>query len=99
MSRNIQEPFFFNHRAKRGGSLSGVAFGGRRWVTRVRGFPPGKLPYFLEFWDETCREWTLGIYAGVLYVFLEFGQQRAELLSAKGEKIGVLAVFDVFKGY
>ena len=28
-----------------------------------------------------------------------FGHQGAELLSAKGEKIGVLAVFDVFKGY
>ncbi len=83
----------FNHRAKRGGSLSGVAFGGRRWVTRVRGFFLRKLPYFLEFWDETCREWTLDIYAGSLCVIFGFGHQGAELLSAKGEKMGVLAFF------
>jgi len=62
-------------------------------VTPVRGFRRGKLPYFLEFWDETCRKWTLGIYSGVLYGFLEFGHQGDELLSAKGEKMGVLAFF------
>ena len=87
---------FFNHRAKRGGSLSGVAFGGRRWVTRVRGFFSGKLPYFLEFWDETCREWTLDIYAGNCCVIFGFGHQGAELLTAKGEKMGVLAIFGGF---
>ena len=51
----------------------------------------GNMALILEFWDETCRKWTLGIYAGVLYVFLEFGHQGAKLLSAKGEKMGVLA--------
>ena len=38
----------------------------------------------------------MGIYAGVLYVFLEFGHQGAEQLSAKGEKMGVLAIFGGF---
>ena len=41
----------------------------------------------------------MGIYAGVLYVFLEFGHQGAELLSAKGEKMGVLAFFGEFLVY
>ena len=53
----------------------------------------GNMALILEFWDETCRKWTLDIYAGSLYVFLEFGHQGAELLSAKGEKMGVLAFF------
>ena len=87
---------WFNHRAKRGGSLSGVAFGGRRWVTPVRGFFRWKLPDFLEFQDETWEKWSLGTYAGSEYVFLEFGHQGAELLSAKGEKMGVLAIFEGF---
>ena len=65
-------------------------------VTPVRGFFRGKLPYFLEFWDETCREWTLDIFAGSVYSFLKFGHQGAELLSAKGEKMGVLAIFGGF---
>ena len=55
----------------------------------------------MEFWDETCRKWTLDIYAGSAYVLLEFGHQGAELLSAKGEKMAVLAIFagfSVFKG-
>ena len=83
-------------RAKRGGSLSGVAFGGAGTGASVRGFFRGKLPYFLEFWDETCREWTLDIYAGSLCLIFGFGHQGAELLSAKGEKMGVLAIFGGF---
>ena len=50
-----------------------------------------KVALFFGVVDETCREWTLDIYAGVLYVFLELGHQGAELLSKKGEKMGVLA--------
>ena len=57
------------------------------------GFSSLKLSYFWEFRDETCRKWTLGIYAGVLCVILEFGHQGAKLLSAKGEKMGVFAFF------
>ena len=47
----------------------------------------------LEFWDETCRKWTLDIYAGNCCVIFGFGHQGAELLTAKGEKMGVLAIF------
>ena len=39
----------------------------------------------------------MGTYAGSEYVFLEFGHQGAELLSTKGGKMGVLAVFRDFK--
>ena len=47
----------------------------------------------MEFWDETCKKLTLDIYAGSAYVIFGFGHQGAELLSAKGEKMGVLAIF------
>ena len=61
----------------------------RRWVTPVRGFFLRKLSYFLEFGDETCRKWTLDIYAGSYCVIFGFGHQGAELLLAKGEKMVV----------
>ena len=86
--------FFFNHRAKRGGSLSGVGFGGRReGCARSRVFPDKVVPYVgkigrnsegREFWPSR-RGW---------HFFFGFGHQGAELLGAKGEKMGVFALND-----
>ena len=55
-----------------------------------------KLSYFLEFWNENRRKWSLGIDAGSEYVHFEFCHQGAELFRAEGRKIGVLTVFRVF---
>ena len=90
---------FFNHRAKRGGSLSGVAFGGRRWVTPVRGFSQKNWPQILEFWNETWRERGFGHAAGDVEVFFFTWPPGAEQLGAEGENMGVLAFFEGFKGY
>ena len=57
-----------------------------------------KLSYFLEFWNETCRKWSLGIDAGTEYVYFGFRHQGAELFSAKGRKIGVLTALQPFTG-
>ena len=53
----------------------------------------------LEYLDETWREWSFGQAARNLFVGFGFGHQGAEQLGAEGEKMGVLAVFEGFKGY
>ena len=65
-------------------------------VSAVRDVALRKLPYFLEFWNETWWEWSLGINAGTVYAFVPFRHQGAELFSAKGGKMGVLSIFRVF---
>ena len=51
----------------------------------------------LEYLDETWREWSFGQAARNHVVVFGFGHQGAELLSAKGEKMGILAIFGGFK--
>ena len=65
-------------------------------VSFVRNVAPRKLSYFLEFWNETWWEWSLGINAGTEYAFVPFCHQGAELFCAKGGKMRVLGVFRVF---
>ena len=58
-------------------------------VSAVRDVAARKLPYFLEFWNETWREWSLVINAGtvrVLFFWILPSGQGAELFSAKGGK-------------
>ena len=57
---------------------------------------PRKLPYFLEFWNKTWWECSLGINAVTVYAFVTFHQQGAELFSSKDGKMRVLSVFRVF---
>ena len=71
-------------------------WGGAEEVTQRRDIAGGNLSYFLEFRNENCRKWSLGIYAGTVYVYFEFCHQGAELFSAEGRKMGVL---NVFKGF
>ena len=65
-------------------------------VSTVCNVAPRKLPYFLEFWNETWWEWSLGINGGTEYAFVPFRHQGAELFSAKGGKMRVLSVFRGF---
>ena len=65
-------------------------------VALLRRFVGTKLSYFLEFWNETWRKWSLGIDAGTVVVFFGFRHQGAELFSAKGGKMCFLSVFRVF---
>ena len=66
------------------------------WVPSVGDVAVGKMPYFLEFGNETCRKWSLGIDAGTEYVYFEFRHQGDELFSAEGRKMAVLSVFKGF---
>ena len=83
----------FNHRAKRGGSLSGVGFGGRReGCVRSQGFWAKVVPYVgifgrnLEGMDfrPSRTEW--------LCPFLIWSP-GGRAITAKVKKIGVLAIF------
>ena len=65
-------------------------------VSAVRNVAHGKLSYFLEFWNETWWEWSLGINAGTEYALVTFRHQGAELFSGKGGKMRVLSVFRGF---
>ena len=58
--------------------------GGAEEVLPVGDVAPEKLSYFLEFWIENCRKWSLGIYAGTVYVYFGFRHQGTELCSAEG---------------
>ena len=71
-ARNHVDDFGFGHQGAELLSAKGEKIG---VLAIFGGFSSLKLSYFWEFRDETFREWTLGIYAGVLYVFLEFGHQ------------------------
>ena len=62
----------------------------------VREVASRKLPYFLEFWNETWREWSLAIDTGSLYTFVTFCHQGAKLFSGKGRKMRILSIFRVF---
>ena len=62
----------------------------------VRRFKPRKLCCLLTDLDEIRREGTFGQAAQNSFVVFWFGHQGAELLSVKGGKIGVLAVFEGF---
>ena len=48
--------------------------------------------------DENWQEGTFGQAARIDFVEIGFGHQGAELLSVKGGKMGVLAVFEGFYG-
>ena len=65
-------------------------------VSFVRDVALRKLSYFLEFWNKTWWEWSLGINAGTEYAFVPFRHQGAELFSAKGGKMHVLSIFRGF---
>ena len=65
-------------------------------VSAVRDVADRKLPYFLEFLNETWWEWSLGINAGTKYAFVPFRHQGAELFSSKGGKMHVIIVFRFF---
>ena len=58
----------FNHRAKRGGSLSGLAFGGAGTGAPVRGFAQGKS---LSFWAKWLKLLGHGVWTHTqgLYTF------------------------------
>ena len=71
-------------------SFSSTVRRGAEEVPSVRDVAPSNLSYFLEFWNETCRKWSLGIDAGTEYVYFGFCHQGAKLFSAKGRKIVVL---------
>ena len=47
--------------------------------------------------DETWQEATFGQAARMYFVGFWFGHQGAELLSGKGEKMGVLPILKDFK--
>ena len=47
--------------------------------------------------DETWLEATFGQAAQMYFVGFWFGQQGAEVLSSKGEKMGILAILKDFK--
>ena len=80
-----------------GGSLFGVQFRGLAYrIALLRDVATRKLPYFLEFWNETWWEWSLGINAGTIYALVPFRQQGAELFSSKGGKICVSSIFSFF---
>ena len=89
---------FFNHWAKRGGSLFQGGSGEERGRERpsVRQFVGQKLSQTLTDLDETWQEWSFGQAGEIDTSAFPFGHQGAELLSAKGEKMGVLAVFGDF---
>ena len=63
-------------------------------VASVRGFSLTKLSHTLEYLDETWREGSSGQAAGDGVVFFGFCHQGAELLGAKGGKMGVFALND-----
>ena len=63
----------------------------------VRGFFVEKLPQTMECLNETLREGSFGQDARDDVVAFLIGHQGAELLGAKGGKMGVLAVIGDFK--
>ena len=86
--------FYSNHR--RWFSFWSTVRGLAYRVALLRDVALGKLSYFLEFWNETWWEWSLGINAGTEYAFVPFRHQGAELFSAKGGKMRVLSIFRGF---
>ena len=57
------------------------------------GFAPGSCLIFWSFGMKLAGSGLWTYTQGFYTFFLEFGHQGAELLSAKGEKMGVLAFF------
>ena len=90
----VQKCVYSNHR--RWFSFWSTVRGLAYRVALLRDVALGKLSYFLEFWNETWWEWSLGINAGTEYAFVPFRHQGAELFSAKGRKMRVLSIFRGF---
>ena len=78
-------------------SFSSTVRRGAEEVPSVRDVAAVKCPYFLEFFNENRRKWSLGIDAGSYTAIFGFCHQGAELFSAQGRKTGVLAVLRVFE--
>ena len=67
----------------------------------VRDVASRKLSYFLEFWNETWREWSLDIDAGTAYVPQQFAHRRcmrAKPFTANGRKMRVFNVYSLNQG-
>ena len=69
-------------------SFSSTVRRGAEEVPRIGNVAPQKLSYFLEFWNENRRKWSLGIDAGTEYVFIMYLTTRGPSYLARKVKNG-----------